>query len=300
MKLFAKNIKKEKVEFEVNAEDTMQIGTTKLMAAIGLDPEQYVVKIVYTGKVISNDPDSTFASHRVKDGDTIIYISKKKQIKAKQPKQTKQIKETVAESTSQTVETIESVESVEEPVNLFDMVEQSHEEPDVSNANVNPFAANPNAGNANAGVGVGVNGMPNIQDMVQAAIQNPAIIDQLMNRPELVANLLLINPTIRQMQQNDPEQFTALISNPAQVRETIIANLQMLSMMQGMVNPNLNPNPQLPQIDIQMTEEDQANIDQIVGMGFDRQSAILYYAQTGQSTELTIQMLIEDREQEFS
>ena len=74
-------------------------------------------------------------------------------------------------------------------------------------------------------------------------------------------NILLQNPEFREMAEQDPERFQAMISSP-----------QFLGMLMGLASYS-----QQPTVDLGLSEEDEQNINELTQLGVSYEEAVQYY-----------------------
>jgi uncharacterized ubiquitin-like protein YukD len=281
MKLTVRTLKQE--TFEIDVEDTGTVNDAKQAVAEARDVPHDWIKMIFNGQIMEND--KSLSEYNVKDGCGLVILTKKPKEAEPVPVEVQQAEVQQAEVQQAEVQQAEvqqaEVQQAEEQCNEGDdgegdVGEEQAEQPVVSNEPFNMFDAG--LAQAQAGAQAGAQLLPNVnnpEEMLQSFQQ------QLQQNPQLFMQMLMQNPMIAQFSQQNPEEFQQVINDP-----NFLSNVMNAS--QDMYNEE-------EPIKIELTDDEKKDIDDLVGMGFNKLDAIQYYRACGNNKEAAASMLMEDQ-----
>ena len=91
-------------------------------------------------------------------------------------------------------------------------------------------------------------------------------------------NILLQNPEFREMAEQNPEQFQAMVTSP-----------QFLGMLMGLAST-----PQQSTVDLGLSEEDEQNINELTQLGVSYDEAVQYYIAGDRNKNTAANLIFQD------
>ncbi len=259
MKVTVKTLKKECFDVEVSGNSVgdlrSAISTTKGLA------DNIDVKIIFSGKILKED-SALLSDVGINEDNFVIILTKKvtNYNKPSDPSAPILAAPTAPTSPAPTVPAPASIAEtplvtpsvpLSNPINLFGGSEQVPPAPQT--------------------LPIGSEGMSNVAQFLQ---QNP----------QMFLQILLQNPEIQQIAQQNPAALTQLLSNPNFIND-------MMQLAQGMDGiPGMDENV----VPIQLNEEQHNEVQQLTNLGVDMQTALYYYQSCGGDVNMAANLIMED------
>jgi len=223
----------DKYEFKVDKSQQVDELKKQITGASKIPPEEQ--RLIYKGRVLKDD--QTMEDLKIKENDTILLVRGRKKAPnvqaAPTPTPATNTTSTPASGPSAAPNGTAGATAGATPNGTASTGTGAGTTPPPMQ---NPFAA---MGGMGAGMG-GMGGMPNMQAMQQQMMQNPEMMQQMMNspfvqsimnNPEALRGIIMANPQMRQLVENNPHighilndpntlrQAMQTASNPALMRE---------------------------------------------------------------------------------
>ena len=134
---------------------------------------------------------------------------------------------------------------------------------------------------------------PTVQPPIQTPIQPPTqpinthqmFSNILQNHPQEFMQLLLSNPEMQTIYNQDPNAFMNLLSGPNFINSVVQVGEQL---------ENLNLNNQVLEADIDLNDNEKQEVNDLVNMGFRYDDVIQYYMALEKNKELTAHALMNE------
>lgn len=303
MKIIVQTLKREVFDVEVSEDCTVQDVKEKIASAKQLEPAQ--IKVVYMGSVLSDD--RTMQSYNFVDGHRVVIMiknsNKPQEVKPKsKPKSSPKAVRRSPVGSPKAVRRSTIHDTVDDNDNDHDVDIEAESDDDYAPPLVNSLYGqvgsindiinydnddndnNNDSDNDNNDVGENLFTMAAEATMNGSLEQTIAHVQQ--NMQEFI-QILLQNPQIQQMQEQNPEEFNSMFTNPNFLQNVLAVGSHMENManMDNMGNmdenyENIDQN-QIPDL----SDEDVENLNYLVGLGVPYNDALQFYLVNNRNKE---------------